>query len=540
MGRLPVSSLSISLVLALAMAAALAACAPAPLPRVHIVQPAAGGLVPLEPQIALQAVGSTIESVHLDRLDDPQAPAPSVIPAPDGWRLTAPLAPDAQYRLLVQARVTSTGFRLPWDPEPPAVIEQEQRFATVRTPRLADAPPELTARRDTPLVLRFTEPLQQVTPRAPFPATAEIDSGDPRQVKVQFAELTPGETFSLALTGIVGREGAVPGPDVELAVRTPEPAELVAISGVPVAGASATVPMEVPLTLEWSQPLRRLSYRLGDEERQWRGEPTATIPLGTSLEQGQQRTLVVLDAETAEGGWLRQPATLALSAPAPLQLAAYWPADGAVNVTPNADPTFRFSEPIADRAAAEEAIRFEPSVPGRFEWLADNRVRFVPEEPFPRETPIQVEVKAGPAGARGASGSYLIEPVTFTFQTGKLKVIDVSLREQRLTLLEDGVPVWSAPVATGVRGAETPPGRYEVLYKMPMARFRGVNPDGSRYDIPDVRWVLAFYGDYTIHGAYWRSTFGRPGSNGCISLTDANAKHVYDWADVGTPVVVRP
>jgi lipoprotein-anchoring transpeptidase ErfK/SrfK len=74
---------------------------------------------------------------------------------------------------------------------------------------------------------------------------------------------------------------------------------------------------------------------------------------------------------------------------------------------------------------------------------------------------------------------------------------------------------------------------------MPVARFRGVNPNGSRYDIPDVHWVMAFFGDYTIHGAYWRTNFGRPGSNGCISLTDANAKHVFDWAPEGTVVQVR-
>jgi lipoprotein-anchoring transpeptidase ErfK/SrfK len=108
-----------------------------------------------------------------------------------------------------------------------------------------------------------------------------------------------------------------------------------------------------------------------------------------------------------------------------------------------------------------------------------------------------------------------------------------------LTLYENDQPVWSAPVATGVRGAETPLGTYKVEYKMRQARFRGVNPGGSRYDIPDVNWVIAFLGDYTIHGAYWRTTFGRPGSNGCISLTDANARYVWLWADEGTPIVVR-
>jgi lipoprotein-anchoring transpeptidase ErfK/SrfK len=152
---------------------------------------------------------------------------------------------------------------------------------------------------------------------------------------------------------------------------------------------------------------------------------------------------------------------------------------------------------------------------------------------------VRVALKSGPGSITGESGAYLMEPTAFSFRTGKQKVIDVSLSQQRLTLLEDGQAVWSAAVSTGVRGAETPPGTYQVEYKMARARFRGVNPGGSRYDIPDVKWVLAFFGDYTIHGAYWRTAFGRPASNGCISLTDANAKHVFDWADEGTAVVVR-
>src|SRR5207244_238793 len=82
-------------------------------------------------------------------------------------------------------------------------------------------------------------------------------------------------------------------------------------------------------------------------------------------------------------------------------------------------------------------------------------------------------------------------------------------------------------------------GTFSVYMKAPQMRFRGVNPDGSHYDIPDVHWVMPFWGDYTIHGAYWRPRFGVPGSDGCVSMTDADAKLVYDWADVGTPVVIH-
>jgi lipoprotein-anchoring transpeptidase ErfK/SrfK len=50
---------------------------------------------------------------------------------------------------------------------------------------------------------------------------------------------------------------------------------------------------------------------------------------------------------------------------------------------------------------------------------------------------------------------------------------------------------------------------------------------------------MPFWGDYTIHGAYWRGRFGAPGSDGCVSMTDADAKMLFDWADVGTPVIIH-
>jgi lipoprotein-anchoring transpeptidase ErfK/SrfK len=108
-----------------------------------------------------------------------------------------------------------------------------------------------------------------------------------------------------------------------------------------------------------------------------------------------------------------------------------------------------------------------------------------------------------------------------------------------MTLIEQGRAVQTLAVATGVPGADTPLGQFSVQYKMPVARFRGTNPGGRTYDIADVKWVLSFQGDYTIHGAYWRSAFGTPGSNGCVSLTDANAKLVYDWAPEGTLVRIH-
>lgn len=60
------------------------------------------------------------------------------------------------------------------------------------------------------------------------------------------------------------------------------------------------------------------------------------------------------------------------------------------------------------------------------------------------------------------------------------------------------------------------------------------------YDLPGVPWNLYFTVDgAVIHGAYWHNHFGEPWSHGCVNLPPQEAKRLYDWADLGTPVIVQ-
>jgi lipoprotein-anchoring transpeptidase ErfK/SrfK len=138
-----------------------------------------------------------------------------------------------------------------------------------------------------------------------------------------------------------------------------------------------------------------------------------------------------------------------------------------------------------------------------------------------------------------ASGGYLEGTYQVSFVTPTDKRIDVDISEQKLRLYEGEEMVREFVVATGVTGADTPIGEFKVEYKMESARFRGTNPSGHTYDLPNVKWVLAFQGDYTIHGSYWRTVYGRPASNGCVSMTDANALEVFQWAPEGTPISIH-
>ena len=60
------------------------------------------------------------------------------------------------------------------------------------------------------------------------------------------------------------------------------------------------------------------------------------------------------------------------------------------------------------------------------------------------------------------------------------------------------------------------------------------------YNLPGVPWVMYFAGANAIHGTYWHHNFGTPMSHGCINLTIDDAKWFYDWAEIGTPVILHP
>jgi lipoprotein-anchoring transpeptidase ErfK/SrfK len=225
--------------------------------------------------------------------------------------------------------------------------------------------------------------------------------------------------------------------------------------------------------------------------------------------------------------------------PEPLAGLRIEPQDGDRRVIPLTHPSITFAEPVADQEAATRALQIEPAVAGHWEWTAPERVEFMPDAKLPVLTDFRIAVKGGPEGPRSLAGGYLEQDELATFRTAHDKRIDVSLSQQRLSMIEDGRVLRTIVTATGVAAAPTPAGTFSVQYKSPQMRFRGVNPDGSRYDIPDVNWVMPFWGDYTLHGAYWRARFGVPGSDGCVSMTDADAKILFDWADVGTPVTIH-
>jgi hypothetical protein len=117
--------------------------------------------------------------------------------------------------------------------------------------------------------------------------------------------------------------------------------------------------------------------------------------------------------------------------------------------------------------------------------------------------------------------------------------IEVSLSEQWLTAYEDDLVVYRAPVATGRDGFNTPTGSFAIYDKLPVQTMTG-SAGGESWYVPDVPWVQYVVGGVALHGTYWHNQFGtgyRP-SHGCINLSMDDADWLYQWAGIGTTVVV--
>ena len=116
--------------------------------------------------------------------------------------------------------------------------------------------------------------------------------------------------------------------------------------------------------------------------------------------------------------------------------------------------------------------------------------------------------------------------------------VEIDLTKQHLWFYKNGALIVQGDVVTGNVSANhsTPAGIYKLKYKQKDAVLRG--PD---YAAPVTYW-MPFNGGIGIHDASWRSVFGgniykTGGSHGCVNSPYNLAKTIFQYIEVGTPVV---
>lgn len=117
--------------------------------------------------------------------------------------------------------------------------------------------------------------------------------------------------------------------------------------------------------------------------------------------------------------------------------------------------------------------------------------------------------------------------------------IDVDRATQTLVAYAGDRPLFATLVSTGTDAHPTPSGRYRVRAKLRTADMdnleRPATPEVSHYFVEAVPWVQYFHGTLALHGAFWHQRFGHPRSHGCINLTPADARWLFDFTRPSLP-----
>lgn len=119
------------------------------------------------------------------------------------------------------------------------------------------------------------------------------------------------------------------------------------------------------------------------------------------------------------------------------------------------------------------------------------------------------------------------------------KEIHVNIEKQILIAFENGSEVYTFDVITGKDGKETTAGRYSI--------FRKEEKYISKTYGSEMPYTMFFTSDgKAIHGTHMSSLRSylhaylteSVGSQGCVGLTDDDAKALFEWAPLGTLVVI--
>lgn len=241
--------------------------------------------------------------------------------------------------------------------------------------------------------------------------------------------------------------------------------------------------------------------------------------------------------------------TAAVSQPRWAAIASVWPAPGAV-VGVAHPVVVAFRSPVADRQAAERtiAVQTTPKMTGKYEWLDDNVVQWVPDRFWPAHSTVALSV--GKLSADFDTGPALVGVANISDHTFTVTVDGVEAGPPPALPAPHHRPHWGEdgvlPATMGKAEFPTPVGRYAV-----MARDRSVvmdsssvgvpvdDPEGYRFTVEHAVRITA-RGLY-VHSAPWalRSLGIDNVSHGCIGLSPTDAEWYFDTVNIGDPVIVE-
>jgi hypothetical protein len=198
---------------------------------------------------------------------------------------------------------------------------------------------------------------------------------------------------------------------------------------------------------------------------------------------------------------------------------------------PNADRTeFKFlpSGPVAD------GQKYDLKIYAKYAKADDSTYFQIFESSFQTLTPDSIVWAKDFPTRLDQARRYTRPQIT----TGKY--IDINLSQQIMTIFQDGQLLDAYMISSGKPAMPTPKGTFKIENKAPRAW-------SAEFGLYMPWWnALVPSGAFGIHELpEWPNGYkegaahlGTPVSHGCIRLGVGPAKFVYDWAPIGTPVVI--
>jgi lipoprotein-anchoring transpeptidase ErfK/SrfK len=115
------------------------------------------------------------------------------------------------------------------------------------------------------------------------------------------------------------------------------------------------------------------------------------------------------------------------------------------------------------------------------------------------------------------------------------KWIDLDRDEQVMIAYDGDTPVFATLFSSGRRKNDTPPAIYRIRSKSALTKMSAEERESSFYEVSEVPWATRFRSGLYFHAAYWHDRFGQANSHGCVNLSAADARWVYDWTEPVMP-----
>lgn len=110
------------------------------------------------------------------------------------------------------------------------------------------------------------------------------------------------------------------------------------------------------------------------------------------------------------------------------------------------------------------------------------------------------------------------------------KHVVIDLTDQKLYAYENLQKVMEFHISTGRKGMETPLGEFFIQQKQVQGRAL------KKYGGAKLPYAQRLRGHILIHG--YKSVPRYPDSHGCIRMRPADAKTLFNWTRIGTPVTL--